>query len=439
LWLICWVAASVVVLILLAIWQGRAYVAYSDGVYAESARLVTKGLVPYTDFGAAQPPGIYYAGAVILWLGDSVEALRRGLAVVDLLLALGVLAIVWRLTRRRASAFVAGLLALATPWALLEHAQLQPETFAAPLLVAAMLAGGGRRTSVLAGVAGAAAGFFKVAFFLPAAAIAVAAAAPAPALIGLLASAAVAWAASDLAYGPAFWHSAVQAQQETGFASMHYVVRAWAQAGWNLLPLAVPAVVAFGLRARALRRPQFRVVVAGAVGSLGLLLTMFKQGSYINVLTVVEPPLLILAVCGWTWLVDRRGRPSNWPALTACGLAAALGFVEVGSLLRSPSDPRLFALPFSGKPRGWKLTDADVGRAVAAASRCPPTEAYSGTPYVAFVARRRMPGNQPDEFIIRRAGANARFLVAAHRDRPECPRSPAGRTLADEYGVTKGE
>ena len=82
LWLICWVAASVVVLILLAIWQGRAYVAYSDGVYAESARLVTKGLVPYTDFGAAQPPGIYYAGAVILWLGDSVEALRRGLAVV---------------------------------------------------------------------------------------------------------------------------------------------------------------------------------------------------------------------------------------------------------------------------------------------------------------------------------------------------------------------
>jgi len=50
-----------------------------------------------------------------------------------------------------------------------------------------------------------------------------------------------------------------------------------------------------------------------------------------------------------------------------------------------------------------------------------------------------MPGNQPDEFIIRRAGANARFLVPAHSDRPECPRSPAGRTLADEYGVTKGE
>jgi hypothetical protein len=58
--------------------------------------------------------------------------------------------------------------ALLTPWALREHAQLVPETVAAPLLMGAALAASRRATAALAGVLGAVAATFKLAFGLPA-------------------------------------------------------------------------------------------------------------------------------------------------------------------------------------------------------------------------------------------------------------------------------
>jgi hypothetical protein len=46
--------------------------------------------------------------------------------------------------------------------------------------------------------------------------------------------------------------------------------------------------------------------------------------------------------------------------------------------------------------------------------------AYSGDPWIAFVAGRPMPGNQPDTFIIRQAETHAEFLAEAEGT-PRCP------------------
>jgi len=421
LWLIGWVGASLLLLVMLAIWQGRAYVDYSDGVYAESARLVVHGLVPYRDFAAAQPPGVFYAGALILALGDSIQTLRFGLAVVDLALALLVLAVVWRLTGRRTSAAVAGLVALITPWALLEHAQLLPETFAAPLLVIAILAAGGRRSSWLAGIAGALAGLFKIAFFLPALALAAAAAAPALALGALAGTALAGFAASGVAFGAGFWRQTFEAQSQTGLSTLHYAGGLWFQGAWNLAPLAIPAAFAVRERAKARHSPQFRVVVAAAVGSLGLLFSLFKRGSYLNVLVTVEPALLILAICGWTWLLERRRLLGRYRAIALSAVFAILGVTELASLLLSPQDASLFGRPLAASAPGWSLTGPEVSRQVALIEHCPLRLAYSGPPYLAFVAGRRMPGNQPDQFIIQNARSNLRFLAAASHDQRHCP------------------
>jgi hypothetical protein len=421
-WLLGSAAACVVVLVALAIWQGMSYVEYSDGVYADSAHLVLHGMVPYRDFAAAQPPAIYYAGpAVLAVLGDSIEGLRRGLAVVDLVLALLVVLIVLRLTGRRSAASIAGVVALVTPWALHEHAQLVPETFGAPLLLGAMLAAGERRSSALAGVAGAAAAFFKAAFILPAAAIAVAAAAPGLALLTLITTTLLGLAASALVFGVAFWRGAFEAQAQTGVSSVHYTAGLWAQAAWNLLPLAVPAVISLRERARAHAQPLFRVVVAGAVGSLLLLFSLFKRGSYLSVLVVIEPPLLILAACGWTWLLARRPLSANRPAILATTAAAALGVAQITSLLISPQNPRVFARPLSATTPGLPLGSAEVKREVRSIDRCPTQIAYSGPPFLAFAAGRRMPGSQPDQFIIEHAAADSSFRNAADRDQPRCP------------------
>jgi hypothetical protein len=58
---------------------------------------------------------------------------------------------------------------------------------------------------------------------------------------------------------------------------------------------------------------------------------------------------------------------------------------------------------------------------VAAARRCPAAVAYSGSPYVAFLADRRMPGEQPDIFMLRYASADARFARRAAAAEPRCP------------------
>ncbi len=140
-----WAVAAAALLVLLALWQRNGYWEYSDGVYALTARLVADGHGLYDEVAAAQPPPIYLVAAGVLSVSDGLTALRASLAAVELATSALVLVAVWRLTRVRAAAVIAALLVLVTPWALREHAQLLPETFAAPLLLAAALAAGRSR------------------------------------------------------------------------------------------------------------------------------------------------------------------------------------------------------------------------------------------------------------------------------------------------------
>jgi hypothetical protein len=133
---------------------------------------------------------------------------------------------------------------------------------------------------------------------------------------------------------------------------------------------------------------------------------------------VVEPPLLILAACGITWLLERRGAALSRAILAAASLLVA---VQVGSLLSSPRDPGAFTRPGAASTPGWQLTDAQVDREVALIGRCPAWLPFSGPPYLAFAADRRMPGNQPDQFIIDHAKVERPFRAAAARDRLRCP------------------
>jgi hypothetical protein len=161
-------------------------------------------------------------------------------------------------------------------------------------------------------------------------------------------------------------------------------------------------------------------VLAAAVGSLALAVTLLKRGSYLNALVPAEAPLTILAACGVTWLIERRA-PRNRGAIALAAAALVLGAVEVGSLLASPRDPSAFSRPGASSAPGWVLSDAQVGRQVATIERCPGGVPYSGPPYLAFAAHRRMPGEEPDQFIIARARADARFRAAAARDARRCP------------------
>src|ERR1700704_1601922 len=102
---------GIALLVALRVCQGDTYWSYSDGAYALSARLVLRGHDLYREVAAAQPPPVFYVGALLLACRDSLDALRVGLSVVALATAALVLAAPWRLTARRAAAVAAGLLA----------------------------------------------------------------------------------------------------------------------------------------------------------------------------------------------------------------------------------------------------------------------------------------------------------------------------------------
>ena len=328
------------------------------------------------------------------------------------------------MTGRRLSAAVAGLVALLTPWALREHAQLTPETFAAPLLIAAALAAAEERRSWAGGLLGSIAALFKLAFLLPAVAIAAVAATPATALGTLIVAMAVELGAAWAGFGAAFWRGAVEAQTQTGLSPLHYAGGLWAQAAWNLVPLLVPAALAIWLRMRGRgdapagrADPRaarlFRAVLAGAVASLVLLLTLLKRGSYLNAVVVVEPPLLILAACGVTWALERRTwamhrelaaldrtrRPRAGARRRRSGLTARL--TARSGRVHPPArgvGARLEAHRRSGCAGRWRSID-----------RCPPDAAYPGPPYLAF-AGRSPNARQPARPVHHRARPRRRAI-----------------------------
>ncbi|MDX6650386.1 MAG: hypothetical protein QOJ97_2337 [Solirubrobacteraceae bacterium] len=424
-------------------WQGDGYWSYSDGVYAYTARALLHGANLYSDVAAAQPPPTFWAGALALLPGETIGTLRLGLALVTLASGALVAAAVWKLTARAGAAVAGGVASLLAPWAVREHALLTPETFAAPLLMGSALLGartGG--AAVAAGALGAGAAAFKLTWLVPVAAIALVAADRRRFVAGAVGAGAVLAGVSLALYGSALWDNVVTAQLETGTQAPRLILEYAEQAAWNLGPLVVVALSALWLRSRVLDRALLRTLVALAVGAGAVLATMVKDGSYVNVVVPVEPPLVALGAAGLALLVaevrgrvrpagvarmgiegvgpDGRRRHSR-VALVAALAAAALAVAQTVSLLAAPDDPNVFRHPFSGAYYARIASPGEVHARVARARRCPPGVAFSGPPYIAFAAGRRMPGNQGDPFILNRAGVHSRRVAAARRDRPRCP------------------
>jgi hypothetical protein len=408
-------ALGAVELALLALWQRNGYWEYSDGVYAETARLLLRGHGLYSDVAAAQPPPVYLFGALLLAIHDGLASLRAGLALAELLTAVLVALSVWRLCGRGAVAVLAGALAPLLPISLHEHAQLLPETLAAPLVMGGALWAARRERAFAAGVLLALAIACKLAFALPALAIALASVARRRVFAGLVLAGATLAVAAFLVFGTALWREAVRAQLEVGASSVHYVAGLLSQAAWNELPLLAGGAAALLLARHARDRALFRTLAAAAGGGLVLGLSVFKRGSYIDVLAVAEPPLLALAAAGATWAWERARLRWMVPVL------AALLVAQSASLLIDPGDPGIARRPFSGYGLQYALSPAAVDRAVAAARRCPPGLAYGGAPFIAFLADRRMPGDQPDVFIVGAAPVNAPFARRAAADPAPCP------------------
>ena len=417
-------------LVLLAVWQRNGYWDFSDGVYAESARQFLHGLVPYRDFAAAQPPLVYLVGVVLLAIHDGLASLRAGMALADLVTAILVGVCVLRLTGVRAVAVVAALLSPLLPISLHEHAQFTPETLAAPLLLGGALLcarpGRARVGGVLLALAVAA----KLAFALPALAIALSTRQRREATLSLILAGAVFAIGSVAAFGVDVWREAVLAQFQVGRASLHDAGGYIAQAAWNELPLVIPAAAGAWLvwtrREQPLDMELMQTLVAAALAGVLLIFTVFKLGSFINVLVVAEPPLLVLAAAGAVWSA-RRSRA----AVIAVGLLGVLLAAQIVSLLVDPADPPIAKRPGARNGLEWTAGPSTVNLTVALAAftisadgkarHCPQTHAYSGAPYYAFLSHRRMPGSQPDLFMLQYAPIDATFARRAAADQPRCP------------------
>jgi hypothetical protein len=419
--LIVAVAAGLVLeLVLLAVWQRNGYWDFSDGVYAESAREFLHGLVPYRDFAAAQPPLVFLVGVILLAIHDGLVSLRAGMALADLATAILVGMCTWRLTGLRAVAVATTFLSPLLPISLYGHAQLTPETLAAPLLLAGALLCARRGRAGVGGVLLALAVAAKVAFALPAFAIALSTRQRREATLTLLLAGVAFAIASVAAFGTGVWREAVQAQFQVGRASLHVAGGIIAQGAWNELPLVIPAAAAVWLvwtgREQPLDLELMRTLVAAAVAGLLLVLTAFKQGSYVNVLVVAEPPLLVLAAAGAVWSV-RRSRAAS----IAMWLLGALLAAQSVSLLVDPANAPIAQRPGARKALVWTAGPGTVNLTVDVARLGPPTRAYSGVPYYAFLSDRRMPGNQPDLFMLEYAPIDATFARRAAADQPRWP------------------
>lgn len=424
--LVC-LGLTALLLAALGLIRGDAFWSTSDGVYALTARQLLDGLGLYSDVAAAQPPPVYLVGAVLLGIDDSLTALRAGLELVTLATALLVWQAVRRLTGRPWLAVAAGVLVPLMPVMLHENALLTPETLGAPLLLAVALAAAQPGGAPAAGVLAALAASSKLSFALPALVILVAGTARGRALAWFAGAGAVLAAVATVVWGGDLWRAIVVAQTQSGNTALGNLPGLLAQEAWNVLPLAALALLAWPARGRVADAPLLRTMAAAAAGGLVLGLSVVKLGTYVNAMQVAEPPLLVLAACGAAWLGDR---PPSWRLATA--VAGLLLVAQSGSLLLSPADPRPYVRPFAESGPRRLLSEDQVAAYAAAARSCPPDAPYPGIPFVAFVADRRVPGDQPDLFILG-SDANRRFRERAQRELAEA--CPPDAPVVDARGV----
>jgi hypothetical protein len=163
-----------------------------------------------------------------------------------------------------------------------------------------------------------------------------------------------------------------------------------------------------------------RLVGVLAAATLVLVATVAKTGTYLNVIVAAEPAVVALGVAGTAWLLRScsRDRAARAPGAIVCA-AWLLSATQVVAFVVHPTHPGVFVRPRSAPAHAW-VGRAQLAAAVRQARACPAGAPYSGAPFVAFAARRRMPGDEPDQFLMMTpAGAAAARAAAA--DQPRCP------------------
>ncbi len=413
------VALALAAAVVLRLVRGDALWSAGEGIYGLTARRLLEGGDVYGEIAAAQPPLHFLVGAAFLAVEDSVGGLRAGVGLLQLVSAGLVGAIAWRLTGSRLAAVAAPPATLLAPWNVHEHAVFIPEHVALPLLLGAALLAARERTAAVAGVLVAAAVAIKLPLVLAAVGILAGSAARPRFAAGAVAAGAVLAAAFVAAFGAGdLWENLVAAQAETGARALDDLAGAYGQLAWNLAPLLV--WVPFAARAGAGADRRLLATTAGLfAGVAATLLTLAKNGTGLYVAASVEVAAVPLAAAGVVALL-RRGRRRPLVAGAAVA-AAALLLVQSVSLLAAPERPRAFVRPGASIGYAVGLTDDAVGRLAAQARACPPGAAYSGPSFVALAARRRMPGDQPDTFIVETAETHRELLWRARADADRCP------------------
>jgi hypothetical protein len=382
------------VLVALHFHRGIEYWNYSEGVYAYTSRLFLDGGDLYGHIVVAQPPWQFFFGAGALAIHDSLTFLRLAVGIAQLGAGvLGAIA-VWRLTENPWATAVAPALSLLTPWTLREHGALTPELLAPAVLLGAALLASRPRTAAAAGALAAVAPFVKWPYALALIAIVLFSAAPKRAAVGAAIAIAVQALAFTALFGFAMWDDSVIAQMYSGRRGLDILKGVWGQAFWSLVGLAVVAALVWRKRAALRDAPLLKVLAALAVAMLATLITNTKDGTGLNVIVPIEAALLPLALAAIAVT-----------SLRAVAIVALVfTFVQSASLLASPNTASPFLYPTSERGAwGRAGSEADVRLELRKADACPPGVAYGGPPFLAFLADRPMPDDQPDQFLPSRS------------------------------------
>jgi hypothetical protein len=218
-------------------------------------------------------------------------------------------------------------------------------------------------------------------------------------------------------FGDGLWRYIVVAQSHSGWQNAHDLLRVWAQEGWNLLGLVVAAGCALLWRRRLADPALLRVAGGMALAMLLTLLTNLKHGTQLNIVAPIELSLLPLAVAG---VVAAARAHRVW--LPAGGLA--LVAAQSISLLASPQPTEIPFLYPTSQAGTWQrgYSNGEIDRLVREAAACPPGVPYGGgLSYIAFLAHRDVPDDQPDTYLTRDSPTLAKEAAAIEADEPTCP------------------
>jgi hypothetical protein len=135
-----------------------------------------------------------------------------------------------------------------------------------------------------------------------------------------------------------------------------------------------------------------------------------------------EATLVPLAVAGCAWAIRAARRPAAALGILGVAFAVAQGIALVAFPHVHGVHP--FLRPGSAPGYGITLSAAEVDNAVRAARSCPAGVPYSGTPIIAFIANRPLPGNQPDQYLAHLAPVLHDARAAMRAVKTVCPREP---------------